>query len=221
MAEDGMERQISLDAAENAFLIESQALQKMGTDMDKKAFAEAVRVLKNAGKTAAAGCGHSGIACEHFAHLMCCIEKPSRFLSPSEALHGGLGYLSKGDVLVLASRGGKTEELYGMLTAAKKKEVFILTITENRSSPLALGADLVLPMKVTRETDKYNRQGTTSFIVLCAIFDALQASLIEETGYLDEQFRTIHPGGAVGEQFREHDGNTELQDVCGSAGDKQ
>lgn len=192
----------SLKAAETAFQIESQALHQMGMDMDKKAFAGAVKILAAAGKAAASGCGHSGIACEHFAHLMCCIEKPAKFLSPSEAMHGGLGYLSDGDVLVLASRGGRTEELYGMLDAAKRKGAKILTVTENMNSPLAIGADLVLPMKVTRETDKYNKQGTTSFVLLCSIFDALQAALIEETGYRDEQFGEIHPGGAVGWRFR-------------------
>ncbi|MBR2473391.1 MAG: phosphosugar isomerase, partial [Clostridia bacterium] len=68
-------------------------------------------------------------------------------------------------------------------------------------SPLAQGADIVLPMKITKETDKYNSQGTTSFIVTNAIFDALQAALIEETGYRNEQFAVIHPGGAVGERL--------------------
>jgi D-arabinose 5-phosphate isomerase GutQ len=56
-------------------------------------------------------------------------------------------------------------------------------------------------MKVNRETDKYNSQGTTSFAVMCAIFDALQAALIEETDYRNEAFAVIHPGGAVGERL--------------------
>ena len=84
---------------------------------------------------------------------------------------------------------------------AKSKGACIITVTENLTSPLALGADIVLPMRITRETDKYNSQGTTSFIVTCAIFDALQAALIEETGYRNEQFAVIHPGGAVGERL--------------------
>lgn len=195
-------RQESLAAGVNAFLIESRALAAMGKDLEKETFARAVVLLADAERIAASGCGHSGIACEHFAHLMCCMEKPAKFLSPSEALHGGLGFLAQGDVLVLASRGGRTEELTAMLAAARKRKITILTITENVSSPLAAGADLVLPMRVTRETDRYNKQGTTSFSVLCAIFDALQAAMIEETGFRDEQFADIHPGGAVGLRFR-------------------
>ena len=74
-------------------------------------------------------------------------------------------------------------------------------MTENLESPLALGADVVLRQHVNRETDKYNAQGTTSTTALCMIFHALQAALIEETGYRAEQFAVIHPGGAVGERL--------------------
>ena len=71
-------------------------------------------------------------------------------------------------------------------------------------SPLAQGADIVLKMHVNRETDKYNSQGTTSTTALCVIFHALQAALIEVTGFKNEQFALIHPGGAVGERLNKH-----------------
>ena len=77
----------------------------------------------------------------------------------------------------------------------------MITVTENLDSPLAKGADVVLKQHVNRETDKYNAQGTTSTTALCMIFHALQAALIEETGYREEQFALIHPGGAVGERL--------------------
>ena len=195
-----MTEQAAKYAAE-AFEIEAADIKNGWVNMDKQAFAKAVEVLANAERIAAAGCGHTGIACRHFTHLMCCIERPARFISPAEAVHGGTGYIQKGDVLVLASRGGKTQELLPIMDIARAKGACIITVTENLSSPLALGADIVLPMKISRETDKYNSQGTTSFLVTCAIFDALQAALIEETGYKNEQFAVIHPGGAVGERL--------------------
>ena len=195
-----MTEQAAKYAAE-AFEIEASDIKNGWANMDKQAFAKAVEVLANAERIAAAGCGHTGIACRHFTHLMCCIERPARFISPAEAVHGGTGYIQKGDVLVLASRGGKTQELLPIMDIARAKGACIITVTENLSSPLALGADIVLPMKISRETDKYNSQGTTSFLVTCAIFDALQAALIEETGYKNEQFAVIHPGGAVGERL--------------------
>ena len=111
------------------------------------------------------------------------------------------GYLQKNDVLLLASRGGKTDELIPIANVAKQKGVIIITVTENLKSPLAEIADVVLAMKVTKECDKYNCQGTTSFAVTSAIFDALQAALVEYTEFKNEEFALIHPGGAVGKRL--------------------
>lgn len=191
----------TLQQVKNVFKIESECIQEMESFLDEAAFSDAVELLKNAQRIGASGCGHSGIICQHFAHLMCCIELPAKFISPAEAVHGGTGYLKTGDVMVFASRGGKTKELLPILDICKAKGVKVITITENLESPLALGADVVLKQHVNRETDKYNAQGTTSSTSLAVIFHMLQTALIEETGYLNEQFALIHPGGAVGERL--------------------
>ena len=197
-------RKESLEAARAAYRIESECLSEMLNYFDDEAFSKAVELLKNAPRIGASGCGHSGIICQHFAHLMCCIEQPAKFISPAEAVHGGMGFLQKDDVIVFASRGGKTGELLPIMRICKEKGVKIITITENLSSPLAEGADVVLKQYVNRETDKYNAQGTTSSTALCMIFHALQTALIEETDYQNEQFALIHPGGAVGERLNKH-----------------
>ncbi len=191
----------SLEAARAAYKIESECISTMLDYFDEGAFSRAVELLAGAQRIGAAGCGHSGILCQHFAHLMCCIERPAKFVSPAEAVHGGMGFLQKDDVIVFASRGGKTGELLPIMRICKEKGVKIITITENLSSPLAEGADVVLKQYVNRETDKYNSQGTTSSTALCMIFHALQTALIEETDYKNEQFALIHPGGAVGERL--------------------
>ena len=176
-------------------------MQNMLSYFDEDAFSAAVELLKDAPRIGASGCGHSGIICQHFAHLMCCIERPARFVSPAEAIHGATGFLQEGDVMLLASRGGKTAELLPILDICKRKGIRVITVTENLESPLATGADVVLKQYVNRETDKYNSQGTTSSTALCMIFHALQTALIEETDYKNEQFAVIHPGGAVGERL--------------------
>jgi len=191
----------SLMAAKAAYEIEYECIKNMLSYFDDDAFASAVDLLKNAERIGASGCGHSGIICQHFCHLMCCIEQPARFISPAEAVHGAMGFLQKDDVMVFASRGGKTAELLPILNICKAKGVKVITVTENLESPLALGADVVLKQYVNRETDKYNSQGTTSTTALCMIFHALQTALIEETDYKNEQFALIHPGGAVGERL--------------------
>ena len=191
----------ALAAARAAYDIDSACIEEMKAYFDEEAFSRAVELLAAAPRIGAAGCGHSGIVCQHFAHLMCCIERPARFISPAEAVHGATGFLQKGDVMVLASRGGKTGELLPIGDICKAKGVSIITVTENLDSPLAKMADVVLKQHVNRETDKYNLQGTTSTTALCVIFHALQAALIEHTGYQAGQFALIHPGGAVGERL--------------------
>jgi D-arabinose 5-phosphate isomerase GutQ len=188
----------SWEQAKTAFKIEAGALAEMPDSIDENSFARAIRELSSAPRIAASGCGHSGIACMHFAHLMCCIERPARFISPSEAVHGACGFIQAGDVMLLASRGGKTAELLPILQICKRKQAVVISVTENLESPMARESDIVLKMNVPMEVDKYNTQGTTSFVVLCALFDALQAALIEETNYQNEKFALVHPGGAVG-----------------------
>lgn len=191
----------SLGAALTAYDIEAECIKGLKEHFDRDAFSAAVELLKNAPRIGASGCGHSGIICQHFAHLMCCIEKPAKFISPAEAVHGGTGFLQKGDVMVFASRGGGTKELFPILDICKVKGVKVITITEKLDSYLAQNSDVVLKQYVNRETDRDNMQGTTSSVALCMIFHALQTALIEETNYKAEQFALIHPGGAVGERL--------------------
>ena len=191
----------ALFQARQAYITESECIKEMLAYFDEEVYGKAVELLKNAPRIGASGCGHSGIMCQHFAHLMCCIERPARFISPAEAIHGATGYLQAGDVMVLASRGGKTGELLPIIEICEKKGVHIIAITENMESPLAEAADVVIKQYVNRETDKYNCQGTTSSTSLAVIFHVLQTALIEETGFQNEQFAVVHPGGAVGERL--------------------
>ncbi len=194
-------REEIFELAKSAFDIESFSILKTKERIDKEQFLLAVDALAGADRIGASGCGHTGIACQHFAHLMCCIERPARFISPAEAVHGGLGFLQKGDVILLASRGGKTDELLPIADVCRKKGVTIIGVTENPTSPLAEKSDIVLLMAVERECDRYNCQGTTSFAVTNAIFDALQTAVLEATEFKNEDFAVIHPGGAVGKRL--------------------
>jgi D-arabinose 5-phosphate isomerase GutQ len=191
----------SWQLARDALTIESKALDILKTLLEEEPFGRAVEALKNAPRIAVSGCGHSGIACMHLAHLLCCVERPARFISPAEAIHGGMGFVQDGDALLLASRGGKTAELLPILRIGREKGAVLIGVTENADSPLGRETDILLRIRVDRETDPDNTQGTTSFCVMNGLFDALQTALIAETGYRSEQFARIHPGGAVGERL--------------------
>jgi len=190
-----------INRAKEAFSIESESIIKTGELLTPEILEKAVKMLSEAPRIGTSGCGHSGIACRHFAHLLCCVERPARFISPAEAVHGATGFIQKGDVIVFVSRGGKTSELIPILDICKRKGASVITLTENLTSVLAQGSDVVIPMFIDKETDKYNCQGTTSFAVTNAIFDALQAAIIDYTDYKNEKFAIVHPGGAVGERL--------------------
>ena len=83
-------RKEALESARAVFEIESECIRNMQQYFDEDAYSRAVELLKNAERIGTAGCGHSGIICQHFAHLMCCIELSARFISPAEAVHGGI-----------------------------------------------------------------------------------------------------------------------------------
>ena len=195
------EKDKMLDAAYATFEIEAESLRATGEVLDRTEFEKAVDMLASAERIAASGCGHSGIACRHFAHLCCCIERPARFLSPSEAVHGGLGYICPGDVMMFASRGGETDELVPIAKICRAKGASVILVTEKPDSTLGRLSDIILRIAVTRECDRDNCQGTTSFAVTSAVFDALSTALIERLDYSSREFAVIHPNGAVGKRL--------------------
>lgn len=147
------------------------------------------------------GCGTSAAAAKKIAHSLCCLERPAAFLSPSDAMHGGLGLVQSGDVVIAISKGGVTRELLNLVPAFKTKQAFLIAVTENPDSPLARAADLLLRVKVEREPDPFNMLATASTLAVTAVFDAVCIALMHLTGYTREQFAVIHPGGAVGERL--------------------
>lgn len=185
----------------DAVRIEADALTSAYSRITPEAFESSVEALMNARNACASGCGHSGYVLEHFVHLLCCANIPARFISTNDALHGEMGFVGPGTVMVFASRGGKTPELLPIMEVARKRGAKLITVTENTASPLALGADIVLPVDITREIDPLNTQGTTSFTVFSVLFDALQCEIMRRSGETESDFGLIHPGGAVGERL--------------------
>lgn len=191
----------SIEMARQSLEIEANAVKDVLEKMDWVAFQKATEALSKCDKIITCASGSSGIAAKKFAHTLCCIERPAQFLPPCEAMHGGLGAVQKGNVVVLVSRGGKTAELLPVLDVSIKKGATVIGVTENMDSPIAKQSDIVLPMHIEKESDKYNMQATSSYIATIALFDALICAVMEETDYKKEQFALIHPGGAVGESL--------------------
>lgn len=195
------EKDVILQRAKQSLEIESKAISDIIDYLDEESFLKAVKVLSSCPKIITCASGSSGIAAKKFAHSLCCIERNAQFLSPAEAIHGGMGCMKKEDAVVMVSRGGKTAELLPIIEVCNKKGVILIGITENLDSPLAKSSQIVIPMKIERESDPLNVMATSSFVATIAIFDAMLAAIMEVTNYTLEQFALIHPGGAVGSRL--------------------
>lgn len=181
---------------------EAAAVAALPGIVDPGTFRRCVEVLVDCRRRIlTTGCGTSAAAAKKIAHSLCCLERPAAFLSPSDAIHGGLGLVQPGDVVIAISKGGVTRELLNLVPAFKTKQAFLIAVTENPDSPLARAADLLLQVKVEREPDPFNMLATASTLAVTAVFDAVCIALMHLTGYTREQFAVIHPGGAVGERL--------------------
>lgn len=191
----------TVEQMKNSLLAEKTALELLYRDFDETAFAKALELLKSSTLTVLSACGSSGFATKKFAHSLCCIECPAKFVPPSEAVHGGMGALKAGNVLLLVTKGGKTEELLPLAEIAKKKSAHIILVTAHPERELGQLADVVLRLPDTPESDRFDVMSTASFAATIGIFDALMMGLMEEKDYTLAEFGLIHPGGAVGKRI--------------------
>lgn len=180
---------------------EQRALEALYETMDADEFCKTIDFLMKSQITVLSACGSSGFATKKFAHSLCCVECPAKFVPPSEAVHGGMGVLKKGNLLILVSKGGKTDELIPLAEIAKVKGANLVVITANKDSELARAADAVLLLPDVPESDRYGVMSTASFAATISIFDALMVGIMEEKDYALSDFALIHPGGAVGKKI--------------------
>jgi KpsF/GutQ family protein len=182
--------------------IEADAIANLVNTLDMQAVTKVTEALAACtGRIVVSGCGTSAMAAKKIAHSLSCIERPSSFLTPSDAVHGALGLLQKGDVLILISKGGNTGELTRMIPACKTKGVTLIGVTEDASSIIGREADLLLKVRVDREPCRFNMLATASTLAVIATFDSICIALMQVTGYTREQFAVIHPAGAVGDRL--------------------
>lgn len=185
--------------------MEADAIGKLTEVLDEKAVLETAKALQNCkGKVILSGCGTSAMAAKKIAHSLCCIEIPALFLSPADAVHGGLGVLQEDDILILISKGGNTQELVNLIPACRTKKAKLIGVSENPDSKIAQAADIYMKVKAEREPCRFNMLATSSTLAVISTFNAICIALMQMTGYTREQFAVIHPGGAVGERLLNH-----------------
>ena len=177
------------------------ALNALLDNLDENELEKALQFLLESSLTVTSACGSSGFAAKKFAHFLCCIEKPAKFVPPGEAVHGGMGALQKGNALLVISKGGASDELIPIVEIAKKKEAKVILVTAVADSVMAKLADAVLLIPNVPESDRYSVMSTTSFATTMSVLHGLVIAIMEQTDYQLETFALIHPGGAVGKKI--------------------
>ncbi|SUB31556.1 putative phosphosugar isomerase/binding protein [Yersinia pseudotuberculosis] len=190
-------------AASDAWMIYSRELAALKENVDQQAWLQVLDALAECrGKIAVTGVGTSGIAARKVAHMLACVEQPAIYLNATDAAHGDLGFLGAQDIIILISRGGNSDELTRLLPTLQRKQVKIISVTENEQSAIAQVSALVLKTHVKQEIDPLNMLATTSIVLVLALFDAICACLMARTGFSKETLLAVHPGGDVGMALR-------------------
>lgn len=160
------------------------------------------RILNLPGRVAVTGVGKSGIIGEKIAATLSSTGTPAIFLKPVDALHGDLGALSAGDLLMAISNSGETEEVLAVAMAAKGIGVGLVALTGTLSSTLALEAEIAIDVAVEREACPLGLAPTASTTVTLAVGDALAMVLLKERGFTRAHYARFHPGGTLGQRLR-------------------
>lgn len=193
---------MSIEDAREVLRIEEQGLaairERIGSD-----FIKAVEIiLVGPGRVVITGIGKSGIIGQKIAATMNSTGTPSFFLHPVEAMHGDLGMVMSGDVVLAISYSGETAELNSLLIALKKRGNRIIAMTGQEKSTLALAADIVLDIRVPKEACPLGLAPTASTTATLAMGDALAVVLLNRKKFQKEDFRLNHPGGSLGQRLK-------------------
>lgn len=190
-----------LERARRVIRVEAASVAALEARIDA-GFGEAVdAVLHAAGRVIVAGVGKSGIVGRKLAATLTSTGTPAVFLHPVEALHGDLGIVGGGDVAILLSKSGESEELRGLLEYLKRMGVAVIALTGRPDSALARQADWVLDCSVAEEACPHDLAPTSSTTAAMAMGDALAVALLLRRGFGRDDFARFHPGGALGRRL--------------------
>jgi len=192
---------MTIEQAKRVLRIEADAVAALIDRIDAT-FEQAVdMVLESKGRVVVTGMGKSGQIGKKIAATLASTGTPALFLHPAEGVHGDLGMVMRGDVVIALSNSGETEELARMLPSLKRLGIQIIALTGNRESTLAKNSDVVLDVGVKEEACPLGLAPTASTTAALAMGDALAVALLDKRGFRPEDFACFHPGGALGKRL--------------------
>ena len=187
---------------------EAAALQALAARLDgpvAEPFARAVEMIlacgQGNGRVVVTGMGKSGIIAQKLAATLSSTGSAALFLHPAEAVHGDLGVLMPGDVVIALSGSGETEEILRLLATLKRKGDALISLCCNMQSTLAQASDVALDCSVEREACGLNLAPTASTTAMLALGDALAIAVSVRKGFKADDFAELHPGGKLGKRL--------------------
>ena len=191
----------TLELARKVLSIEAAAILGLVERLDGQ-FERAVQLLYECrGRVVVTGMGKSGIICRKIAATLSSTGTSATFLHPAEAIHGDLGVVRDGDVVLALSHSGETEELLRLLESIKRIGACLIAMTGDPRSTLARAADVTLDCGIAEEACPLNLVPTASTTAALAMGDALAMTLLVRKGFREEDFASLHPGGKLGKRL--------------------
>ncbi|MDD4004370.1 MAG: KpsF/GutQ family sugar-phosphate isomerase [Elusimicrobiaceae bacterium] len=187
-----------LRIARRVMEIEGQAVLSLSKRLDESFVKAAELILECHGRAAVIGIGKSGLIARKIAATLASTGTPAVFVHPVECLHGDLGMLAKGDVIIVLSYSGETSEVVELVPALKELGLKTIAVTGNRASSLARLADIAIAATVKREACPINSAPTASTTAMLAVGDALAITLMKLKNFGKTDFARLHPGGSLG-----------------------
>jgi len=190
-----------LKRAADVLRIESNGILSIAERLDES-FVRAVKLLESChGKVVVTGMGKSGLICRKIAATLASTGTPSFFLHAGDALHGDLGMVKQGDVILAISNSGETDEILKLLPHIRHHGLKLVVMTGNLESTLAKAGEVVLDVNVAEEACPLGLAPTASTTAALAMGDALAVVVLEEKGFKEEDFALRHPGGILGRRL--------------------
>jgi arabinose-5-phosphate isomerase len=182
--------------------LEAKAIERTAQILDKKSVERAIELLSCCeSKVIVTGVGKSGVIAQKIAQTLTSTGTIAVFVHPSDALHGSLGVIVRGDVVIALSNSGETDEILMLLPTIKNREIQLISIVGNTNSTLARQSDIVLDASVDKEACPHNLAPTCSTTVSLALGDAIAMTLMEAKGLTAEDFAANHPAGRLGKRL--------------------
>ena len=177
--------------------------KSLNRDTMEKVIRLMLNVKPSGRKVITAGCGTSGTLAQRVAHTLCVVEVPATFCAPGNSIHGGMGVIQRGDIVILFSKGGNTAEILNYIPCCKAKGATIIGVTQNDDSVLAKQADIYFKIVAEHECDMWDMCASASCNTIAAVWDAVAFTVMRYSGYSKADLLLTHPGGKVGELLRE------------------